>query len=185
MLAIKIERTLSKERILELYLNQIYLGADRTCGAASNRYFKKSLNELSIPEVSFLASLPKAPSRYNPENYNLALARRNWVLERMFVNEYIDEIESWNIKALQLKPLNQNNLKFESDYYLEEIRKHILSIYGEDYLYNGGLSVRSSLIPTQIIADNALKSGHLLAIRGIWYRGALNNNTTLNGIRII
>ncbi len=181
LLAIKIERTLSKERILELYLNQIYLGAGSYgIGAASNRYFKKSLNELSIPEVSFLASLPKAPSRYNPEkNYNLALARRNWVLERMFVNEYIDEIELMKYQSTPIETsLNQNNLKFESDYYLEEIRKQILSIYGEDYLYNGGLSVRSSLnTSTQIIADNALKSGLLAYDKRHGYRGALNNNT--------
>ena len=97
----------------------------------------------------------------------------------MFVNEYIDEIELMKYQSTPIETsLNQNNLKFESDYYLEEIRKQILSIYGEDYLYNGGLSVRSSLnTSTQIIADNALKSGLLAYDKRHGYRGALNNNT--------
>ena len=95
LLALKIEQTLTKDRIIELYLNQIYLGAG-TYGiaAASNRYFKKSLSELNVPEMAFLAALPKAPSRYNPDkNYDLAFDRRNYVLERMFANGYIDKYE--------------------------------------------------------------------------------------------
>ena len=91
LLALKIDRTLSKDRILELYLNQIYLGSG-TYGiaAASNRYFKKSLSDLTIPEMAFLAALPKAPSRYNPnKNYQKAFDRRNWVLNRMYINNFI------------------------------------------------------------------------------------------------
>ncbi len=181
LLAIKIERALSKDRILELYLNQIYLGAGSYgIAAASNRYFKKSLNELSLPEASFLASLPKAPSRYNPEkNYNLALERRNWVLSRMFSNGYINEFELSKYQEMPITTyLNKNNLIFASDYYLEEIRKQILSIFGEDYLYNGGLSVRSSLnTEMQMIADNALKTGLLEYDKRHGYRGVIENNS--------
>ena len=148
ILAFRIERAYTKERILELYLNQIYLGSG-TYGiaAASNRYFKKSLSELDIHEMAFLAALPKAPSRYNPErNYDMAFERRNWVLERMFVNGYIDQYELNSLKKIPITTyLKENNRVFANDYYLEEIRKKIILIFGEDYLYNGGLSVRSSL----------------------------------------
>ena len=91
ILAIKIETTFSKDRILELYLNQIYLGSG-TYGiaAASNRYFKKPLQEITIEEAAYLAALPKAPSNYHPiRNYDNAIARRNWVLNRMYLNDYI------------------------------------------------------------------------------------------------
>ena len=126
LLALKIEQTLPKERILELYLNQIYLGSG-TYGiaAASNRYFKKSLSELDIHEMAFLAALPKAPSRYNPDrNYDMAFERRNWVLERMFVNGYIDKYELNSLKKIPINTyLKENNRVFANDYYLEEIRK--------------------------------------------------------------
>ena len=95
ILAIKIETTFSKDKILELYLNQIYLGSG-TYGvaAASNRYFKKSLQEITIEEAAYLAALPKAPSNYHPvRNYDNAIARRNWVLSRMYSNNYINEDE--------------------------------------------------------------------------------------------
>ncbi len=180
LLAIKIERTLSKERILELYLNQIYLGSG-TYGiaAASNRYFKKSLSKLTVPEMAFLAALPKAPSRYNPnKNYNLAFERRNWVLDRMYINGYIDKIQLESFKRIPISTyLKRNDRVFANDYYLEEIRKEIISIFGEDYLYNGGLSVRSSLnTEIQIMADDALKTGLLEYDKRNGYRGPLNNN---------
>ena len=105
LLAFKIEQALSKDRILELYLNQIYLGAG-TYGiaAASNRYFEKELSNLTIPEVAYLAALPKAPSRYHPiRNYQLALDRRNWVLKKMYVNEFItvEELESYSNEPIK------------------------------------------------------------------------------------
>jgi len=180
LLALRIERTLSKDRILELYLNQIYLGSG-TYGiaAASNKYFKKSLNELKIPEIAFLAGLPKAPSRYNPnKNYKLALDRRNWVLDRMFVNKYINNTELKQYQETKIITYLNNKRKFLSnDYYLEEIRKKIISIFGEDYLYNGGLSVRTSLnTETQNIADKALKIGLLSYDKRHGYRGPISNN---------
>ena len=184
LLALKIEQTLPKERILELYLNQIYLGSG-TYGiaAASNRYFKKSLSELDIHEMAFLAALPKAPSRYNPErNYDMAFERRNWVLERMFVNGYIDKYELNSLKKIPINTyLKENNRVFANDYYLEEIRKKIILIFGEDYLYNGGLSVRSSLnTEIQIIADNALKKGLLQYDKRHGFRGPIANDVSNN-----
>ena len=180
LLALKIEQNLTKDRILELYLNQIYLGSG-TYGvaAASNRYFKKSLGELTVPEMAFLAALPKAPSRYNPEkNYDIALERRNWVLERMFANKYIDKFDLRSFKKVQINTyLKRNSRIFSNDYYLEEIRKKIIEIYGEDYLYNGGLSVRSSLnTEIQYIADNSLKRGLQEYDKRHGYRGSLAND---------
>ena len=148
LLAIKIDATLSKSRILELYLNQIYLGyGTYGVAAASNRYFKKSLEELDLSEVSFLAALPKAPSRYNPKkNYKKSFNRRNWVLKRMYINKYITEEEyKTSIKKTIQMASNEKKPIFSSDYYLEEIRKQIIKAYDEDFLYAGGLSVRSSL----------------------------------------
>ena len=182
LLAIKIERNLTKDRILELYLNQIYLGSG-TYGiaAASNRYFRKSLNELNMPEIAFLAALPKAPSRYNPtRNYELALERRNYVLKRMNANGYIDNENMISYMKTPIKTfLSEPNKKFSSDYYLEEIRKTIISIFGENYLYNGGLSVRTSLnTSAQIIADKALKEGLLEYDKRHGYRGVIDNNNS-------
>ncbi len=184
LLAIKIDATLSKERILELYLNQIYLGyGTYGVAAAANRYFKKSLEELDLSEVSFLAALPKAPSRYNPKkNYEKSFIRRNWVLKRMYINKYISEEEYKTSakKAIQIA-VNEKKPIFSSDYYIEEIRKQIIEKYGEDYLYGGGLSVRSSLeTSTQSIADLALKSGLLEYDKRNGYRGVIDNNSSKN-----
>ncbi len=180
LLAIKIDATLSKSRILELYLNQIYLGyGTYGVAAASNRYFNKSLDELDLSEVSFLAALPKAPSRYNPKkNYNKSFIRRNWVLYRMYINKYItaEEYEASIKKTIQMAETEKKPV-FSSDYYLEEIRKQIIKAYGEDALYGGGLSVRSSLdTSTQRIADLALKSGLLEYDKRNGYRGVIDNN---------
>tara|TARA_A100001011_G_scaffold289787_1_gene301107 strand:- start:918 stop:3314 length:2397 start_codon:yes stop_codon:yes gene_type:complete len=181
LLAIKIDATLSKSRILELYLNQIYLGSG-TYGvaAASNRYFKKSLKDLDLSEVSFLAALPKAPSRYNPKkNYDKSLSRRNWVLKRMFINNYISENDYNDFVNTPIKIIeNKNKPIYSSDYYLEEIRKQIIKIYDEEFLYGGGLSVRSSLnTNVQKIADISLKTGLLEYDKRNGYRGVVANNS--------
>tara|TARA_Y200000002_G_scaffold281082_1_gene235163 strand:- start:98 stop:2449 length:2352 start_codon:yes stop_codon:yes gene_type:complete len=184
LLAIKIDATLSKERILELYLNQIYLGyGTYGVAAASNRYFKKSLEELDLSEASFLAALPKAPSRYNPKkNYEKSFIRRNWVLKRMYINKYITEEEYNNSKKKTIQiAANKKKPIFSSDYYLEEIRKQIIKTYGEDFLYGGGLSVRSSLeTSTQSIADLALKSGLLEYDKRNGYRGVIDSDANKN-----
>jgi len=184
LLAIKIDATLSKSRILELYLNQIYLGSG-TYGvaAASNRYFKKSLEELDLSEISFLAALPKAPSRYNPKkNYDKSFTRRNWVLKRMYINNYItkNDYDFFVKKPIDIQD-SKNKPIYSSDYYLEEIRKQIIKIYGEDFLYGGGLSVKSSLdTHAQKIADLSLKSGLLEYDKRNGYRGVVENNKKKN-----
>ena len=186
LLAIKIEQILSKDRILELYLNQIYLGSG-TYGiaAASNRYFDKELSKLTIPEVAYLAALPKAPSRYHPiRNYQVALDRRNWVLRKMFSNEYIsaEELEEYKNEPISTF-LHKDKDIFSSDYYLELIRQQIIESFGEDYLYGGGLSVRTSLdTKTQLKADIALKEGLLSYDKRYGYRGVIKNDPSKDWI---
>tara|TARA_Y100000748_G_C15497132_1_gene488605 strand:- start:1144 stop:3393 length:2250 start_codon:yes stop_codon:yes gene_type:complete len=184
LLAFKIEQILSKDRILELYLNQIYLGAG-TYGiaAASNRYFEKELSFLSIAEIAYLAALPKAPSRYHPiRNYQLALDRRNWVLNRMFANEYISEEELKKYLDEPIKTfLHKEKNIFSSDYYLEVIRQQIIETFGEENLYSGGLSVRTSLdTEAQFQADTALKEGLLVYDKRYGYRGVIKNDQVDN-----
>ena len=184
LLAFKIEQTLSKDRILELYLNQIYLGAG-TYGiaAASNRYFEKELTRLTIPEIAYLAALPKAPSRYHPiRNYQLALDRRNWVLKKMYKNEYIseDELNIYINEPIKTFLHKEKNI-LSSDYYLELIRQQIIDTFGEKYLYGGGLSVRTSLdTKAQFQADTALKEGLLVYDKRYGYRGVIKNDQTNN-----
>ena len=184
LLAIKIEQVLKKDRILELYLNQIYLGSG-TYGvaAASNRYFKKSLSELSIEEMAFLAALPKAPSRYHPKrNYEKAFDRRNYVLKRMFANDFLDENE---LQTLLKKPLiTELGIKkeyYSSEFFIEEIRKKIINIFDEETLYHGGLSVRTSLdTRTQSLADSALKNGLKNYDKRHGFKGPLNKLKNLD-----
>jgi len=184
LLAIKIEQVLKKNRILELYLNQIYLGSG-TYGvaAASNRYFKKSLSELSIEEMAFLAALPKAPSRYHPKrNYEKAFDRRNYVLKRMFANDFLDENE---LQTLLKKPLiTELGIKkeyYSSEFFIEEIRKKIINIFDEETLYHGGLSVRTSLdTRTQSLADSALKNGLKNYDKRHGFKGPLNKLKNLD-----
>lgn len=189
ILAIKIETAFSKDRILELYLNQIYLGSG-TYGiaAASNRYFKKPLQDITIEEAAYLAALPKAPSNYHPiRNYNNAIARRNWVLNRMYFNEYINEDELKISAAKELKTnINKTNKKYSSDYYSEEVKRKIINIFGEYELYNGGLSIRTSLDSAlQNITTNSLQKGLMDYDKRHGYRGPLDNINNENWYKII
>ncbi len=179
ILAIKIETTFTKSRILELYLNQIYLGSG-TYGvaAASNKYFNKPLYELSIDEAAYLAALPKAPSNYHPvKNYKMAMARRNWVLRRMYANGFIDETELKNSISNELiTNINLKNKKYSSDYYSEEVRRKIIDIFGEFELYNGGLSIRTSLDSNlQFLATKSLQNGLMSYDKRHGYRGPIDN----------
>ena len=179
ILAIKIETTFSKDRILELYLNQIYLGSG-TYGiaAASNRYFKKPLQEITIEEAAYLAALPKAPSNYHPiRNYDNAIARRNWVLNRMYLNDYITK-KDLSISILKdLKTsIDKSNKKYSSDYYSEEVRRKIIDIFGDYELYNGGLSIRTSLDSNlQLLTTTSLQKGLMDYDKRHGYRGVLAN----------
>ncbi len=162
LLALRIENILTKQEILELYLNDIYLGK-RSYGiaSASLNYFNKSLSELNLDEIAFLASLPKAPNNYNPnKNYNAAFERRNWVLDRMHSNKFIEE-KDLKFKTSPIKLFSRNKVIFnEADYFYEEIRKLLFNKYGEKKFYSDGLIIKTSLnSELQIIANNSLLKG--------------------------
>jgi len=176
ILAFRIEQAYSKDRILELYMNEINfgLGAYGIAGAALT-YFDKSVNELTVPEVAYLAALPKAPSNYHPFRHTeRAIERRNWVIDQMVENGYVPREEGVKAKAedLGVSPRRRGNYLFAGEYFTEEVRREIISRYGEDALYEGGLSVRTTLDPKmQVIARKAMQNGLVKfdTLRG--YRG--------------
>jgi penicillin-binding protein 1A len=171
ILAFRLESTLSKEQILELYLNSIFLGRNAYgVQAASRAYFDKDVNELTLPEAAYLAVLPKAPANYDPVRETArALGRRNYVLREMYRNGYIGE-DQWHAAAAQ--PLGTirygSNEKFaqQGGFFMEEVRRELIKRFGEDAkdgpnsLYSGGLWVRSSMDPRiQDAAAQALRDG--------------------------
>ena len=171
ILAFRLESTLSKPQILELYLNSIFLGRNAYgVQAASRAYFDKDINELTLPEAAYLAVLPKAPANYDPARAKeRALGRRNYVLREMYRNGYISEDE-W--KAAAATPLGTirygSNEKFrqQGGYFMEEVRRELIKQFGEgsedgaNSLYAGGLWVRTSMDPVmQDAAANALREG--------------------------
>jgi penicillin-binding protein 1A len=163
ILAFRIERAFSKKRILELYLNEIYLGVGSYgVAAAALNYFNKSLDELSVAEAAFLAGLPKAPSRYEPRRHpGAARGRRDYVIGRMLEDGAItpEEAEAARGTPLVLRRWEETEL-VEAAYFAEEVRRRLAGRYGEDTLYKGGLSVRTSLAPRlQEIADRVLRRG--------------------------
>jgi penicillin-binding protein 1A len=176
ILAIRIERTYSKDKILELYLNEIYLGIGAYgVAAASLSYFNKELKDLTVEEAAYLAALPKAPNNYHPfRQTKAALARRNWIIGQMQENGYITAEEAETAKAkplgVNMRPLGAHI--FAAEYFAEEVRRTLLSTYGEDKLYGGGLSVRTTLDPhLQQIARKALVSGLVAFDRRKGWRG--------------
>jgi penicillin-binding protein 1A len=176
LLAKRIEQAFSKDQILELYLNEIFLGLNSYgVAAASLNYFGKSLNELDVHEVAYLAALPKGPNNYHPfKQREKAIERRNWVLSRMAENGYITAEQE---KAYQAKPLGAKaepagSRLFAAESFAEEVRREVLQLYGEDRLYHGGLSIRTTLDPKyQIMARQALTRGLLKFDRVHGYRG--------------
>jgi penicillin-binding protein 1A len=164
LLALRIERTYSKDKILELYLNEIYLGMGAYgIAAASLLYFDKSVHELSIAEAAYLAGLPKAPNNYNPfRQKERAIERRNYVIDRMVEDEYITAPDGEKAKKepLTATPRPTGAHVYEAEYFAEEVRREIYERYGEKKLYEGGLSVRTTLDPKlQEIARKALMDG--------------------------
>jgi penicillin-binding protein 1A len=151
LLALKIERAYSKDHILELYLNEIYLGFSAYgVAAASLLYFDKSVHELSIAEAAYLAALPKAPSQLHPFRQRArAIERRNWVIDRMAENGYItsEEAEKAKQEPLNVTPRPTGAHIFAGEYFAEEVRRQVLEKFGEKRLYEGGLSVRTTLDP--------------------------------------
>jgi len=179
LLALKMERALSKDRILELYMNEIYLGGGNYgVAAAALNYFNKSLDELTVGEAAFLAALPKAPNNYNPERHpEAAKERRDWVLDRMVEAGFITPAEAQAGKAEPLVSRKRDETQLvRADYFSEEVRRQLLAQYGDKVLYQGGLSVRTSLDPQlQVLADQALKHGLISYDRRHGYRGALDH----------
>jgi penicillin-binding protein 1A len=176
LLALKIERTYSKEKILELYLNEIYLGFGAYgVAAASLLYFDKSVNELTVAEAAYLAALPKAPTDLHPfRNRDRAIERRNYVIERLVENGYVtaDAGEKAKKDPLAVTQRATGAHIFAADYFAEDVRREILEKYGEKRLYEGGLSVRTTLDPKmQVIAHRALSDGLVRFDEGRGYRG--------------
>jgi len=178
VLARRIEQAFTKDEILELYLNEIYLGR-RAYGvaAAALLYFAKPLDELTLSEVAYLAAVPRAPNNYHPvRNKDRAISRRNWVLDRMVANGYIDEAEAEIAKRDDLIVADRltGSTYLAAEYFVEEVRRLVFSMYGEEELYDGGLSIRTTLdTRLQIAARNALRSGLEAYDRRYGYRGPL------------
>ena len=179
ILAFRIERAYTKERILELYLNQIYLGQG-TYGiaAASLEYFDKSIKELNYSEAALLAALPKAPSKYNPYKYpKVSKFRRNLVLENLEQNNFISKKKLNELKASELK-LKRKRIEIvnEANSYTEEVRRTVKDIYGFEKLYSQGLSISTPLnINYQIQALKSLRKGIEDYDRRQGWRGPITN----------
>jgi penicillin-binding protein 1A len=176
LLSLRIEQTYSKEKILELYLNKINLGfGSYGIAAAALNYFDKSVQELTLAEAAYLAGLPKAPNNYNPwRNHDAAVDRRNYVLTRMVENGYITRAEGEAAKAepLVVHPHVVSANSFAAGYFVEEVRRELYDRYGERKLYEGGLSVRTTLDPTmQLMARKALANGLVRFDEAHGYRG--------------
>ncbi len=179
ILAFRIERAFTKDRILELYLNEIYLGfGSYGVAAAALNYFDKPMDELSLAEVAYLAALPKAPNNYHPvRRPEAALARRNWVIERMLIEDFVTPREASWARALPLNIRRRTATEFVSaDYFTEEVRRQLIKKYGENGLYEGGLSVRTTLDPRlQEIAQEVLRDGIEAYDRRHGWRGAITS----------
>ncbi len=181
ILAFRIERALTKERILELYLNQIYLGSGAYgVAAASLEYFDKSIKELFYEEAALLAALPKAPSKYNPyRNPELAKFRRNLVLKNLLENNFID---SKNFKDLREKKILLKKKKKvfleDSQYYIEDVRKKIIDKLTYEKVYKQGFNINTPIdLELQKIATNSLRKGLIKYDRRKGWRGVLTNKT--------
>ena len=189
LLSVRIERAYTKDHILELYLNEIFLGGGAYgVAAAAQTYWGKSLTELSIADCAYLAALPKAPSSYSPfKSPERAIARRNWVIDRMVENGYVtrDEGEKAKAQSLGVTRLQTGPRVEASEFFAEEARRNILDLFGEDKLYGGGLSVHATLDPTlQHIARKVYVDG-LIAYdhRHGWRGGSRTLASPLTGPR--
>ncbi|WP_172123419.1 MULTISPECIES: penicillin-binding protein 1A [unclassified Devosia] len=164
LLAVRIESTFSKDRILELYLNEIFLGLNSYgVAAAALNYFDKALYQLTLSEAAYIAALPKGPNNYHPfRRPEAAVQRRNWVIDRMVENGYVTPEEATAAKAepLNVIPRASGSQLYSAEYFTEEVRRELAKLYGEDQLYGGGLSVRTTLEPKlQEYARRALMDG--------------------------
>jgi penicillin-binding protein 1A len=186
ILALRIEQAMTKDQILELYLNQIYLGVGAYgVAAASLLYFDKSVHELTIAEAAYLAALPKGPSNYHPiRQHDRAIGRRNDIIGLMAQNGYITQEEAVAAKKEPLVWVQRQTGPhiFGADYFAEEVRRELNEKYGEKGLYQGGLSVRTTLDPRiQLIARKSLMDGLLNYDTSLGWRGPLTRQDVTTG----
>lgn len=179
LLAMRIEKTYSKDKILELYLNEIYLGLGAYgIAAASLVYFDKSVNELTVAEAAYLAALPKMPATLHPvRNRDRAIERRNYVIDRLQENGWIKQADADKARKEPLVVTNRSNgaHTFAGEYFAEEVRRDIFERYGEKKLYEGGLSVRTTLDPKiQVMARKTMVAGLVNYDEQQGYRGAIS-----------
>ncbi len=179
LLAMRIERAYSKDKILELYLNEIYLGLGAYgIAAASLVYFDKSVNELTVAEAAYLAALPKAPAALHPvRNRDRAIERRNYVIDRLLENGWIKQADADKARKDPLVVTNRSNAAhiFAGEYFAEDVRRDLFERYGEKKLYEGGLSVRTTLDPKlQVMARKTMTAGLVNFDEAQGWRGPVN-----------
>ena len=182
ILAFRIERALSKERILELYLNQIYLGeGSYGIASASLRYFDKPIGELNFSEAALLAALPKAPSKYNPyKNEKLATYRRNLVIKNLYDNSYISKKKYEELVNSKIKLKKRKRIFLEDTrYFVEDIRKNVIKEYGYDKVHKQGFNIKTPInLELQNLATVSLRKGLLDYDKRKGWRGPLDNRTS-------
>ncbi|MCH2546149.1 MAG: penicillin-binding protein 1A [Alphaproteobacteria bacterium] len=190
LLAFRISKVLKKDTVLELYLNDIYLGfGSYGVASAALNYFNKSLDELTLEEAAFLAALPKAPANYNPhKHYERAKSRRDWVIERMEEDKYISDEEAEEAIAKPILTREQDATEFAvASFFAEEVRRKLVDMYGSDSLYKGGLTVHTTVNPAmQKLARNALRNALIDYDRRHGYRGVVRTvsmDSWLNQLR--
>ena len=189
ILAFRIERAFPKDHILELYLNEIYLGmGNYGVAAAATNYFNRALEDLTVAEAAYLAALPKAPNNYHPVRHaQAAKERRDWVIGRMFEDGRITRAEYDEAVAepLVMRPRDQAQMIVGADYFAEDIRRDLAAKYGEQALYKGGLVVRSTVdAELQALASKTLRDGLMAYDRRHGWRGPvahLNPGPDLQG----
>jgi penicillin-binding protein 1A len=179
ILAFRIERVLTKKRILELYLNQIYLGeGSYGIASASLRYFNKPISELNYGDAALLAALPKAPSKYNPyKNIKLAEYRRNLVLNNLLENGFINKDQHRELTKSKIKLNKRKRIYLEdSRYYVEDVRKYVIDKYGFDKVYKQGFNIKTPLdLELQKLATESLRKGLQEFDKRKGWRGPLSN----------
>ena len=177
ILSFRMERAFTKDQILALYLNEIYLGqGSYGVAAAALNYFDKPLDRLTLEEMAYLAALPKAPSNYHPtRRTRSATIRRDWVLGEMQQNGFISEAERIQAVAVPLTVVQRSGFdSTDAPYFAEEVRREVVAMFGEEMLYTGGLSVRTTLDPElQMAARMALERGLEALDRRQGWRGPL------------
>lgn len=184
ILAFRIERALSKERILELYLNQIYLGQGAYgIASASLEYFDKPISKLDYAEASLLAALPKAPSKYNPfKNIDLAKRRRDLVIKNLYDNSYIGYKKYKKLLNTKITLKKRKKIYLEdARYYVEDVRKFIVEKYGFDRVYKQGFNIKTPInLDIQTIATQSLRDGLIQYDKRKGWRGPLLNKKDTN-----